>query len=154
MNEFLLATVVSVGGAGLELRLDGEENARVKEYKCLASYIPTAEDRVLAIAISGTYLVLGSVVNAPITSLTADNAKRLETARTISFSGGDVTGSFQFSGASNVTGILLDCIFSNRAAHVQNQSNTAESSDIYFRVVSNKLNFRVGTGTWYVITSA
>ena len=154
MNEILLASVVSVGGAGLELRLDGEENARVKQYKCLESYIPTAGDRVLAIAISGTYLVLGSVVNAPTTTLAADTAARLQTARTISFSGGDVTGSFQFSGASNVTGILLDCIFSNRAAHVQNQSNTVESSDIYFRVVSNKLNFRVGTGTWYVITSA
>ena len=154
-SPYILATVVSIGTVGLALRFDDDENTRVKEYKCLASYIPKANDRVLVIAISGTYLVLGRVVNAPTTSLTADNAIRLQTARTIGFSGGDVTGSFQFSGAQNVTGIILDCGFSDRAAHVQNQNSTGEGSDIYLRVVSNKLNFKVGSGgTWYVITSA
>ena len=153
MSGDLLATVVSVGTTGLELRLDGEEIARIKEYKCLASYIPSADDRVLVVPISGTYLVIGRVVDAPITTVSADTAAKLNTSRTIEFTG-DVTGAWSFNGDADVSA-ALDGIFSNRAAHVQNQSNTAETSDIYFRVVSNKLNFRVGTGgTWYVITSA
>lgn len=154
MNDYLLATVVSVGTTGLELRLDGEANARVKEYKCLGSYVPTVNDRVMVVAISGTYVVMGNVVSAPPSGgVEAATAVKLKTVRSITFTG-DVTGSFNFDGSANVS-TALDGKESNRAYHVQNQNNPAEASDIYFRVVSNKLNFRVGlSGTWYVITSA
>lgn len=154
MNDYLLATVVSVGTTGLELRLDGESNARVKEYKCLGSYVPTVNDRVMVVAISGTYVVMGNVVSAPSSGGgVADAAKKLETARNIRLQG-DVSGNVNFDGSANVI-ITVDGLESNRAYHVQNQNSTSEGSDIYFRVGSNKLNFRVGTaGTWYVITSA
>ena len=156
MKENLLASVVNIGGTGLELRLDGEENSRVKEYKCLESYVPSVGDRVLVIAISGTYLVMGRVVDAPVTTLEADTADRWATARTLSLTG-SVTGSASISGASNVS---MATSFSTsvpctRSIRIQNQNSTGEGSDIYLRVVSNKLNFRVGAGgTWYVITSA
>lgn len=148
MSGFLLASVVSVGETGLELRLEGEVNARVKKYKCLASYVPAAGDRVLVASISETYVVIDQIVDAPTTTVSADTAVKLKTTRTISFTG-DVTGTLSFNGESDVS-VTLDGKESNRAYHVQNQNSTAEGSDIYFRASGTTLQFRVGTGgTWY-----
>ena len=51
-------------GSGVTLTIDGEETPTTKDYKFLSSYSPVAGDRVLIEEISGTYVVLGKVVNA------------------------------------------------------------------------------------------
>lgn len=69
-----LAVVESIEANGLTLRFEGEETARTKPYKCLDSYIPTVGDRVYIVPVSGTYLIIGKVVDQPVTSLAADTA--------------------------------------------------------------------------------
>lgn len=60
--SFYLATVGSTNSSGVTLIFDGTSTATTKRYKRLASYSPTANDRVLAVKISGTYVVLGKIV--------------------------------------------------------------------------------------------
>lgn len=48
--------------ANLKVKFDGETVASTKVYKRLSSYTPVAADRVLLVAISGTYVILGKVI--------------------------------------------------------------------------------------------
>ena len=57
----ILAVVASITD-GLFIRLEGETEARTMSYKRLSSYTPVVDDRVLVAKISGTYVVLGTVV--------------------------------------------------------------------------------------------
>jgi hypothetical protein len=41
---------------------DGEATASEKQYPYLSSYTPTANDRVLLLKVSGSYIVLGKVI--------------------------------------------------------------------------------------------
>lgn len=56
-----LATVASVEDGGVTLIVDGETAASQMVCACLASYTPTAGDRVLFQRVGGTMLVLGKV---------------------------------------------------------------------------------------------
>lgn len=56
--ENVLAVVDSVGTAGLRLRLEGEETAGEKQYKCNTSVKFAAGDRVYCVRVSGTYVVI------------------------------------------------------------------------------------------------
>lgn len=56
-----LATVASVEADGVTLIVDGETAASQMVCVCLASYTPTAGDRVLFQRVGGTMLVLGKV---------------------------------------------------------------------------------------------
>ncbi len=73
-DEARLAVVQSVETNGLALRFEGEETARSKPYKCLDSYIPTVGDRVYIVPVSGTFLIIGKVVDQPVTELHAASA--------------------------------------------------------------------------------
>lgn len=57
-----LAVVETVEAGGVTLRFEGEAAARTKVYKRLASYTPTAGDRVYIVPVSGTYIVIGEVI--------------------------------------------------------------------------------------------
>lgn len=59
----ILGTIDSyVAGSGVTLLIDGEDAPTTKAYSFLGSYIPSVGDRVLIAKVSGTYVVLGSVV--------------------------------------------------------------------------------------------
>lgn len=58
--EFFLATVVSYNSStGIKIRLDGQEEAMAKSYKRLYGTTYAANQRVLVIKLSGTYIVMG-----------------------------------------------------------------------------------------------
>ncbi len=71
----ILGTIsVYASGAGVNLTIDGESSPTTKKYMFLGSYSPAVGDRVIAEEISGSYVVLGKVVDAPATVAHADNA--------------------------------------------------------------------------------
>lgn len=60
-SELILATVGTVSVEGTTLIFDGTTTATTKHYKRVGSDSVSAGDRVLAVKISGTYLVLGKI---------------------------------------------------------------------------------------------
>lgn len=54
-----IATVVTPGTGQATVKFDGEETASTKNYKCLSSYTPAANDRVLMAWFSGSGVILG-----------------------------------------------------------------------------------------------
>lgn len=62
----ILGTIATVSDSeGVTIVIDGETEATNKKYLWLAPYYPTVGDRVLIEEISGSYVVLGAVVNTP-----------------------------------------------------------------------------------------
>lgn len=63
-TEFFLATVANKNSEGVTLIFDGQEDATQKRYKMLASLMPPlVGDRVVVMKQSGTYIVLGRIIN-------------------------------------------------------------------------------------------
>jgi len=61
-NNFKLATVVELFENGTaKIQFDGEDVPSEKQYAYLSSYAPEAGDRILLIALGGTYVILGKV---------------------------------------------------------------------------------------------
>lgn len=56
-----LATIGAVTSSGVTLIFDGQTTATAKSYKRLASYSPSAGDRVLVAKMSGSYVALGKI---------------------------------------------------------------------------------------------
>lgn len=62
----ILGTISAyTSGTGVSLTIDGESTPTTKKYMFLSSYTPVVNDRVLIEEVSGTYVVLGSVVSSP-----------------------------------------------------------------------------------------
>lgn len=62
MTEFFLGTVNSVNNDGVEITLDGQSTPMTKHYKQMVTgYSLSANDRVVVMKESGTYLVLGKI---------------------------------------------------------------------------------------------
>lgn len=62
MNDIRLATVKSTSG-GITVQFDGETSPSSKKYKRLASYSsPAVNDRVLMVAVGGSYVILDKIV--------------------------------------------------------------------------------------------
>ena len=60
-----LGTISAVDNSnGLTLVIDGESSATTKKYHYLASYVPTAGDRVLIAEVGDSYVVMGKLVQA------------------------------------------------------------------------------------------
>lgn len=71
----ILGTISAyTSGTGVALTIDGESTPTTKKYLFLSSYTPVVDDRVLIEEIAGTYVVLGSVVSAPVAIARADVA--------------------------------------------------------------------------------
>lgn len=65
MTEFFLGTVNSVNNDGVEITLDGQSSPMTKHYKQMVTgYSLSANDRVVVMKNSGTYLVLGKIALA------------------------------------------------------------------------------------------
>lgn len=71
---------------GLQIIIDGEDEATEKKYHYLASYVPAAGDRVLIEEIGDSYVVIGKVIEQysqsgkARTASTADSATSATTA--------------------------------------------------------------------------
>lgn len=86
----ILGTISAVDDDyGLQLVIDGEDEPTTKKYTYLASYVPAATDRVLIEEISGSYVIIGKVINEVASSgivrqaanaTNADNATNATTA--------------------------------------------------------------------------
>ena len=59
--EIVLATVAEIGTNGLKLKIDGNDEAGDKEYKKNTSVTFSVGDRVLALKMSGTYVVICAI---------------------------------------------------------------------------------------------
>lgn len=60
--EMVIATVVTRTAAGVTIRLDGENEALQKRYKVISNGVTLAAgNRVLAVKMSGTYIVIGKI---------------------------------------------------------------------------------------------
>ena len=58
----ILGVIYSVDNLnGLKVTIDGESAPSTKKYSYLASYVPTANDRVLIEEINGSYVILGKI---------------------------------------------------------------------------------------------
>lgn len=82
----ILGTISAVDNDnGLQLIIDGEDTPTTKKYTYMASYVPTANDRVLIEEISGSYVIMGKVINDVASSgiaRSADNATNATNADT------------------------------------------------------------------------
>ena len=67
---------------GLQLIIDGEDAATTKKYTYMASYVPTANDRVLIEEVGGSYVIMGKVVSEVAQSGVARTADSATTATT------------------------------------------------------------------------
>lgn len=60
----ILGTISAVDNDnGLQLIIDGEDDPTTKKYTYMASYVPTANDRVLIEEIGGSYVIMGKVIS-------------------------------------------------------------------------------------------
>lgn len=65
----ILGTVSEyIEGEGVQIIIDGEETSTIKTYKFLSSYKPEINDRVLIEEISGSYVVIGKIVDQSIST--------------------------------------------------------------------------------------
>ena len=69
---------------GLQLIIDGEDSPTTKKYTYMASYVPTANDRVLIEEISGSYVIMGKVISDKDLSGVARTAESATTAASCS----------------------------------------------------------------------
>lgn len=61
-SQFYLATITEVTNDGAKMQIDGHDEALKKEYKQINTGAAISQgDRVLAIKISGTYVILGAI---------------------------------------------------------------------------------------------
>lgn len=59
----ILGTISAIDDEkGIQLIIDGEEEATIKKYSYIASYVPAVDDRVLIEEISGSYVILGRII--------------------------------------------------------------------------------------------
>ena len=58
-SPWRICTIETVEAGGATVKFDGEDTATNKVYKCLGSYTPAADDRVLMAWFSGTGVILG-----------------------------------------------------------------------------------------------
>lgn len=92
VKEVNFATVEGVYEDGLSIRLDGEEKATEKHYKCNTSIVFKVGDRVRIIRDSGTYVVEYPVGN-PTGEISATNV-------TESINGAPISSIFETNGTT------------------------------------------------------
>lgn len=94
----ILGTISAVDASnGLQLIIDGEDTPTTKKYTYMASYVPTANDRVLIEEISGSYVIMGKVISEVSNSGIARQATNADHA----------TSADALNGASTVNGYLV-----------------------------------------------
>lgn len=164
--------------SGLQIIIDGEDEPTTKKYHYLASYVPSAGDRVLIEEIGDSYVVLGKVIDnfsnsgkartadSATNATNADNADSATTATSATKATQDESGnnikstygaSLYFNSGtlylrnknnSNISNVTITASSAQKADGVVNTSYTSQT--IYFRV--NGSTFSASTsknGPWY-----
>ena len=162
---------------GLQIVIDGEEEATEKKYHYLASYVPAAGDRVLIEEIGDSYVVIGKVIEQyassgqarhassadSATSATSASSATTATKATQDGSGNTITTTYGASlGFTSSTGVLAlknkngsnistVTITASSATKAEGLANTSSPTQtIYMRV--NGSTFSAATsknGPWY-----
>ena len=160
---------------GLQIIIDGEEDATEKKYHYLASYVPAAGDRVLIEEIGDSYVVIGKVIEQYASSGQARYASSAgsansATSATSATSAGSATKATQDESGNNIkTTYGASLRFSNGTLYLRNKNNSdisnvtislskaegvantsSPTQTIYFRV--NGSTFSAATsknGPWY-----
>ena len=76
--EFYLATVVTNSGGKVKIKLDGQDTAMTKYFNSMCGAL-AADTRVVVMKQSGTYVVLGPVSNADMTTYAENTASNIIT---------------------------------------------------------------------------
>lgn len=76
--EFYLATVVTNSGGKVKIKLDGQDTAMTKYFNSMCGPL-VADTRVVVMKQSGTYVILGPVSNADMSSFAISNASDIIT---------------------------------------------------------------------------
>lgn len=119
----ILGTISAVDADnGLQLIIDGEDEPTTKKYTYMASYVPAANDRVLIEEISGSYVIMGKVINEVANSgiarqadnatnaVNATNAENATTAAACSGNAATATTADNLKGANTQYGCLITYI--------------------------------------------
>lgn len=86
----ILGTINSIDDEnGIQIIIDGEDEATTKKYSYLSSYVPAVDDRVLIEEISGSYVIIGRIItetaesgisNYATNAANSENSKNAENA--------------------------------------------------------------------------
>lgn len=159
---------------GLQIIIDGEEEATEKKYHYLASYVPAAGDRVLIEEIGDSYVVIGKVIEQYASSgqarhaTSADSASSASSATTatkatqdgsgntitttygasLGFTSSNGTLALKNKNGSNISTVTITASLATKAEGLANTSSPTQT--IYLRV--NGSTFSAATsknGPWY-----
>ena len=171
----ILGTVYAKDNSkGLQITIDGEDEATEKKYHYLASYVPAAGDRVLIEEIGDSYVVIGKVIDAYADSGKARTASTAEsaTSATSASTASSATKATQDESGNNIKSTYAaDLTVSNGKIQLKNKNNgtigtnaTLEKVDsvynqkqtnspIYFGMLNNDLYFSTSKGyNWKKVT--
>lgn len=134
VKEVNFATVEGVYEDGLSIRLDGEEKATEKHYKCNTAIVFKVGDRVRIIRDSGTYVVeypvgnptgeisatnvTESINGVPISSIFESNGTTVKRATTVT---GAVSSAVNVT--TNINGKAIASIFESNGTTAKNATN-------------------------------
>ena len=132
----ILGTISAVDADnGLQLIIDGEDLPTTKKYTYMASYVPTANDRVLIEEISGSYVIMGKVISDVASSgiaREAANATNADNASNADIS--DKTKGFD-SSVGSISGELVTYIDkqydSNLGWYIRDIQTSSTNSFVY-----------------------
>lgn len=133
----ILGTISAVDADnGLQLIIDGEDTPTTKKYNYMASYVPSANDRVLVEEVGGSYVIIGKIISEVESSGIVREAQTAENADNAAYA----------DSAANAT--------SANTADVSNRTkgfDSSVSSDYGTLVsyVSRSYNSQLGT---YIVT--
>lgn len=159
---------------GLQIIVDGEDEATEKKYHYLASYVPAAGDRVLIEEIGDSYVVIGKVIDQYASSGQARHASSADsaTSATSASSATTATKATQDESGNNIKATYAaDLTVSNGKIQLKNKNNGTigtnatlanvnsvynqkqTNSPIYFGLLNNDLYFSTSSSyNWKKVT--
>lgn len=138
----ILGTISAVDADnGLQLIVDGEDLPTTKKYTYMASYVPTANDRVLIEEVGGSYVIVGKVINDVASSGVARTAETAINATNAT----NATNAINATNATNAT-TAESATNATNADNLKN-SNTALGQLVYN--VTRTYNSTIGS---YIVT--
>lgn len=138
----ILGTISAVDADnGLQLIVDGEDLPTTKKYTYMASYVPTANDRVLIEEVGGSYVIVGKVINDVASSGIARTAETAINATNAT----NATNAINATNATNAT-------TAESATNATNADNLKNSHTAYGQLVYSVTRTYNSTIGSYIVT--
>lgn len=138
----ILGTISAVDADnGLQLIVDGEDLPTTKKYTYMASYVPTANDRVLIEEVGGSYVIVGKVINDVASSGVARTAETAINAT-------NATNAINATNATNATSAET----ATNATNATNADNLKNSNTAFGQLVYNVTRTYNSTIGSYIVT--